>query len=227
MLTRIVNFFGHAAVASALAPAPPSVLGSMLPDFATMCRGRLAEPADAGIARGVALHHATDAAFHQMPAVLALMREADERLERAGCGRGPRMAASHIGVELLLDGVLVAERAYRDGYTAGLAHDASGVRWREEDHAERFALLLARLRAHGVPDDLRHPEAIVQRLHRVLAHRPLLAPNADDLRAIRRELAELKPRVEVAADAIMRPLLAMPGAGDGESPAASSSASRP
>jgi hypothetical protein len=217
----LVNFFGHAAVASwrltasageptvATTDSNARVLGAMLPDFATMSGARLAEPHDdAGVAHGIALHHATDAAFHHLPAVLALMRELDDRLERAGCARGPRRAVAHIGVELLLDGVLVDELLYRDSYLAGLAHDPAGVRWRDEGDDARFALLLARLRAHGVPDDLRKPDAIATRLHRMLAHRPLLAPSATDLTAIKSSLVAHKPRVEVAADTVLRALRA-------------------
>jgi hypothetical protein len=204
-----VNFFGHAAVASASSREPGALLGAMLPDFATMCRGRLAAPPapdDDAVARGIELHHACDSAFHKLPAATALMRELDERLARGGCARGPRRAVAHVGTELLLDGVLVDNAAHREAYTSALAHDAGGVRWRDDGDGERFAILLARLRAHGVPDDLRRPESIVHRLHRMLAHRPLLAPNGSDLEAIRRALIDQQPRVAVAADTIMRAL---------------------
>jgi hypothetical protein len=229
MLTRIVNFFGHAAVASWVLGDAAGSLGSMLPDFATMCRARLAPADDPGVAAGIDLHHATDAAFHTLPPVLALMRELDDRLERGGCARGPRRAASHIGTELLLDGMLVADAGYRGSYLAGLAHDPAGVRWRDPDGPPRFAALLERLRAYGVPEDLRAPASITERLHRMLAHRPLLAPNASDLRAIARGLVEHAPRVAVAVDTVMRALRARietRSAGDGENPAASSPSSR-
>lgn len=202
-----MNFFGHAAVASWSAPgahpAPGVVLGAMLPDFATMCRGRIEAADDDAVTRGIALHHATDAVFHQLPVVTGLMRDLDAQLDHRGCARGPRRAVAHIGVELLLDGVLVGEPAYRAAYLSGLAHDPA-LAWRDPDDAPRFAILLARLRAHGVPDDLRMPEAITTRVHRILAHRPLLAPSPDDLRAIRGALAAFKPRVDVAAEAIVR-----------------------
>ena len=216
-----MNFFGHAAVASwGLAPgageptvattdASGRVLGAMLPDFATMSGARLADPHDdAAVAGGIALHHVTDAAFHHLPPVLALMRELDERLERLGCARGPRRAVAHIGVELLLDGVLVEELLYREHYLAGLAHDPAGVRWREHGDDTRFGVLLTRLRAHGVPDDLRKPESIAMRLQRMLSHRPLLAPSPADLAAIRTALVAYKPRVEIAADTVLRGLRA-------------------
>lgn len=203
-----MNFFGHAAVATWSKPTGGTVLGAMLPDFATMSGTRLAEASDADIARGIDLHHATDAAFHRLPPVLALMRELDDRLDKGGCARGPRRAVAHIGVELLLDGVLVEEAVYREHYVAGLAHDPAGIGWRDADDPARFGRLLERLRAYGVPLDLQRPEAIAQRLHRMLAHRPLLAPSASDLATIRTALVEHKPRIEVAADTVVRALRA-------------------
>lgn len=204
-----MNFFGHAAVASWGEASSGCVLGAMLPDFATMSGARLAEAqGDDAVTRGIALHHKTDGAFHHLPPVLALMRELDARLERAGCARGPRRAVAHIGVELLLDGVLIEEPSYRDSYVAGLAHDPKGVRWRHDGDDARFTSLLARLRAYGVPDDLRKPESIAHRLHRMLAHRPLLAPSPADLTAIRGALVAHKPRVEVATDTVVRALRA-------------------
>jgi len=202
-----VNFFGHAAVASWSAAAPGTVLGAMLPDFAGMCGGRIAGADDAETTDGIALHHATDAAFHQLPVVTGLMRELDARLDAGGCARGPRRAVAHIGVELLLDGVLVGEPSYRAAYLAGLGHDVA-LRWRDPESAPRYALLLDRLRARGVPDDLQEPAAITERLHRVLAHRPRLAPSPDDLRTIRASLIAFQPRIAVAADTVVRALRA-------------------
>jgi hypothetical protein len=203
-----VNYFGHAAVASWTDSSPGTVLGAMLPDFATMSRTRLAEPTDAAITRGIAMHHQADGAFHPLPVVLGLMRELDGRLDAAGVARGPRRAVAHIGVELLLDGVLVGEQAYRDAYTAALAHDPAGVQFRDEGDALRFAALHTRLRAYGVPDDLREPDSIVHRLHRMLAHRPLLAPSSTDLVGIRSALVAHKPRIEVAASTVLRAMRA-------------------
>ena len=198
-----MNFFGHAAVASWTSAEPGVVLGAMLPDFATMCGARLAAQPDGAVARGIALHEVTDAAFHRLPAATALMRELDDRLERAGCARGPRRAVAHIGVELLLDGVLVDHAPYRAAYLAGIACD-DAVAW--ASNAERYPVLLARLRAYGVPDDLRTADGITARLARILAPRPLLAPSPADLRAIHRELTAYQPRVTVAADTVMRAL---------------------
>lgn len=199
-----MNYFGHAAVASWHGGSPGAVLGAMLPDFASMTGVRLAEATDGEIARGIALHHATDSVFHQAPAVLALMRELDGRLDAEHVARGPRRAVAHIGVELLLDGLLVREPGYRAAYVAALAHDPAGVQFREAGDHGRFGALRTRLQSYGVPDDLEDPASIVHRLHRMLMHRPLLAPSASDLHGIRAALVAHRPRVEVAADTVLR-----------------------
>jgi hypothetical protein len=197
MLRQDVNFFGHAAVASWSSEAPGTALGAMLPDFATMAGIRIASSADADVTAGIALHHATDAAFHTLPLVLDLMRELDALLDRAGCARGPRRAVSHIGIELLLDGILVDDPTYRDVYVRGLHHDDPTLAFRPDptDAPTRFARLLARLRSYGVPDDLKSPLAITQRLARMLAHRPLLAPSPADLETFTPALGAMRARV--------------------------------
>jgi hypothetical protein len=203
MLVHPVNYFGHAAVASWKNGRGGLPLGSMLPDFSTMCGARIIGTSDPDVADGIALHHATDAAFHTLPAVTGLMRELDQRLERGGCARGPRRAVAHIGVELLIDGVLIDKDDYREAYILGLEYDAP-LSWRDEGDDLRFSALQARLRAHGVPLDLKRPEAITHRLSRMLSHRPLLAPSPSDLATITVSLLEHKPRVEVAVDTVMR-----------------------
>jgi acyl carrier protein phosphodiesterase len=204
-----VNFFGHAAVASWSSESAAVVLGAMLPDFATMSGARIANDGehDRELAAGIAIHHATDATFHRLPVVLGLMRDLDTLLEERGVARGPRRAVAHIGVELLLDGVLVDVGAYRTAYANALAHEAR-VEWRDADDPERFTVLMTRLRAHGVPDDLRDPKKITLRLGRMLGHRPLLAPSAADLRGIGDALAVYKPRVDVAVETVLRALRA-------------------
>jgi acyl carrier protein phosphodiesterase len=202
-----VNFFGHAAVASWVSPQPGVALGAMIPDFSTMSGARVEQTSDELVAAGIELHHKTDAAFHTLPVVTGLMRELDDRLDARKCARGPRRAVAHIGVELLLDGVLVDEPSYRAAYLAGIAHDAP-IEWREPDDDRRFAALIARLRGYGLPDDLKRTESIAMRLQRMLSHRPLLAPSASDMDAIRSALVEYQSRVIAATDAVMRALRA-------------------
>jgi hypothetical protein len=173
-----------------------------------MCGARLGDATDPEIAAGIALHHATDHVFHALAPVEALMRELDAHLDRLGCTRGPRRAVAHVGIELLLDGMLVDEPAYRDVYLAALACDPARVTWRDDDGPARFTMLIERLRGYGVPDDLRDPAAITARLARILAPRPLLAPSPSDLRAIGTALVAQKSRVAVATETVVRGLRA-------------------
>jgi len=204
-----VNFFGHAAVAARLhAPPPPGVaLGAMLPDFASMCGARPTRVDDEPVARGVELHHATDAAFHRLASFAGLVRDLTARLDAAGVARGPARGAAHAGVELLLDGVLVEDAAAADAYLAALDHDPAGIAW-PDGGGERFAILRARLRDHGVPHDLQRPEVAARRLVRALAHRPLLAPSSGDADRITRTLAGFARRVRVAAPTVLGGLAA-------------------
>lgn len=203
MLPSGVNFFGHAAIASWHSPADAGVaLGSMLPDFASMCGARLDEQRDPRVAAGVALHHATDAVFHRAPVVLALFRDAGRRLAARAVRRGPSRAAAHVGVELLLDGVWLDEPRHRDGFLAALAHPVE-VAWRDPDGAPRYAALAARLRAHGLPTDLGHGAGVARRLARTLAGRALLAPTSAELAAIAEVMDDLGPRIAAAAPTVL------------------------
>jgi hypothetical protein len=212
-----MNYFGHAVVSRQVGDSrhPDAVdsghvgsagyaLGAMLPDFASMCGSRIDRADAPALAAGIDLHHRTDAVFHQLPAVVALMRELHQRLCHAGCGRGPARAVSHIGVELLLDGVLVEDAECRRLYLEAIDHSGAAVIWRDEHGRDRFATLQQRLRHYGVPDDLRRPGAVTERLLRILAPRPLLAPTASDASIIGAEIAAYQSRVVVAAATVLR-----------------------
>ena len=205
-----MNFFGHAVVASWYPhPAPGAhALGAMLPDFQTMAGARARAVDDAAIADGVALHHRTDAAFHRLAPFVALTRDVEARLAAAGVSRGPMRAVGHVGVELLLDGALLADPGGRAAYAAALAYPIAAIRWRDAGDDARFAALHARLAAHGVPDDLARPEAVAARVLRMIAHRPLLRPTPAEADAIRATLAAAAPRVRVAAATIVGALRA-------------------
>ena len=60
-----MNFVGHIATGLAVGGDDPSFLvGTALPDFASMGRMRLEHGASGPLADGIALHHTTDHAFH-------------------------------------------------------------------------------------------------------------------------------------------------------------------
>lgn len=199
-----MNFFGHAVVARWQRDQPGFVFGAMLPDFAAMCGGRIAAVDDDDLAAGVDLHHRSDAAFHQLPRFRALCRGTEARLRARGVGRGGARGAAHVAVELLLDGALVAEPGAGPSYLAAIARahpDELGarIRWQAPASAARFAWLQERLAARGVPVGYRELDVVAERIERVLAPRPLLALDADELAQVRSDLEALEPEVHAAA----------------------------
>jgi hypothetical protein len=150
-----VNFFGHAVIAHEHRRVAAFALGAMLPDFASMCQGRLAGATDDEVAAGIDFHHRIDAAFHRLPGFAALCRDAEARLRRAGAARGPARGAAHAGTELLLDGAWLDDPGavtYIEALDAARP-DQLGERlsWANADGAERFEALRARLAARGLP----------------------------------------------------------------------------
>lgn len=194
-----MNFVGHAHVALTIRSDPTFVLGSMLPDFASMGRTRLERVDDRDVAEGVALHHRTDDAFHACPAFVRLCTETSVSLEQQGLPWGAARAAAHVGTELLLDGFLLDAPG-----TERAAHDA--VRALEEPAvvasirvhaagAERWAELLARVRGRGLPDFYRDPVAVADRLIAILAPRPRLAIGEEHRETLRAAMRALRPQV--------------------------------
>lgn len=156
------------------------LLGSALPDLATIGRFRLLGSTDhPATADGIALHHRTDDLFHGHPWFTQRNRELTDTLGAAGIARGPAMACSHVGIELLLDGRLTAEpdiqEANDDAFDVisplrdqllPLVPTARQSEWSD---------FLRRLSDRPGPPDYRNPEAVAARLHRILVRRPRLA----------------------------------------------------
>lgn len=172
-----MNFFGHAAIAASYRDEPGFVLGAMLPDFLTMIRARQVAQLEPHVSAGVALHHATDAVFHETPEFLALTREGRAALLAAGLSRGPARAVAHIGVELLLDEVLARDIAHQRAYLAALDYGrsaASALTVALEADTARLARLFGTLAERGVRSPQSDTE-LALRIERMLAGRPRLA----------------------------------------------------
>src|SRR2546426_388483 len=67
-----VNFFGHTVVAVTRSTEPAFVLGSMLPDFATIIRARPPRTEHTDLDSGMQFHWRTDEVFHRSAAFLTL-----------------------------------------------------------------------------------------------------------------------------------------------------------
>jgi hypothetical protein len=196
-----VNFFGHATVASwARQPTPAFVIGAMLPDFATISGARSLRATHPETTRGVALHHATDAVFHFAPDFLALTSLVKERLLRGGVGHGGARAAAHVGVELVLDGALVADARAGELYVRALEGAEAHIACAVDGDAEKLSGFLGRVRRAGIPFAYADPRTVATRVERVLSSRPLLAVepgHADLLATVFTEIAvEVRARAE-------------------------------
>jgi hypothetical protein len=202
-----VNFVSHAAVASWYDTSPLFVLGAMLPDFLGML-GMRAVPVSEELVRGVAFHHASDAAFHEAPQFIKLTHEARRALTAAGCSKGPARAVAHIGVELLLDPVLLDESGARDAYTKAIERAAAV---RDEiaflpGDAARFFDFCRLLSQRDLPrrDDL---ESVVVRIRRALAGRPRLALDEAGVVAVRNWVVAAQPSVVGCTSDVIRHML--------------------
>ena len=134
------------------------------------------------------------------------------RNDLTGLGRGPAMAVAHVGIELLLDGMLAGDDATLERYYQALE---APVSWRDPDEARTFAALAARLRTAPLPRAYSDPEFTADRIERMLSRRPRLAlPHGarDDVVAW---LERLQHDAEVWAERLveetMLPLRASPG----------------
>lgn len=193
-----MNFFGHALTAAWADPDPRFALGAMLPDFATMAGVRQPDPDDPAIGAGVAWHHRTDAAFHECADFSALIDRGRAALLASAVGRGPALAASHVGIELLLDGELCADARVVDHYRAALACRAALV--------PAIRAVVDRLAAAGAPHWYRDPDEVTRALLRILGRRPRLALAPADLGAVRRWLGEVQPQVRDAVPSLLAEL---------------------
>lgn len=198
-----MNFFGHAVAACWDSDDPAFVLGAMLPDFASMCGGKLAAIGDDAVAAGVDFHHRCDAVFHRAPAFRELSRWLEQHLRRREVRRGGARGAAHVGIELLLDGALLDDAAATRVYPRALAHARRGdaeLHWRSPEHGQRWRQLIDRLAAHGTPTGYRDPAIVGDRVARVLSRRPLLALSATETVIVSNALAQARPRVCARAD---------------------------
>ncbi len=105
-----MNLVGHVAVALGPGSTPSTefLVGCMLPDLAAIARVRLSRPTGE-LGGGVAYHHACDGVFHESEWFRTTNRAVRDALVDAGIASGPARACSHAGVEMLLDGRLVAD----------------------------------------------------------------------------------------------------------------------
>lgn len=204
-----MNFFGHALVAGRAGGDVPFILGAMAPDLLPLC-GAFADRATcAAVVEGQAQHHRVDARFHANPAFLRLQAWTARTLMERGVARGSARGAAHVGVELLLDGVLASDRAARDAYANALT-EADGSRtpftWRDPVSEQHWAALVVRLRRGAIPEAYRDCDFVADRVTGALRARPRLALCDAAQPIVRAFLPALRDRVEAEAEALLASL---------------------
>lgn len=204
-----MNFFSHAVVATWTSSDPAYVLGAMLPDFASMIGTRPPPVSHGPMADGVALHHATDDVFHVTRNFTVLTDVAEDALKAEGIQRGTAMAVAHVGVEILLDGVLAQKNAaavvaYRAALAAGQAGDlGEHIEWKDDKFAGRFEEMMKRLLTYDIQETSVDPEVVTRRLRRTLAGRPRLAFGDGEMARIQAWATGWLARVEVVSGALV------------------------
>jgi hypothetical protein len=211
-----MNFFGHAALAAghfAHAGLEPAALarlctGAMLPDFVGMLR--LGRPLlrDEALARGVAFHHRTDHAFHDLESFHRLSQQTFAWLSERGLPRGPARAVAHVGIEMLLDEVMAEAASAREAYLAALLVPLdSGLAFETPSDLERLETLRRTLFERATPR-LAAPELMALRIRRTLEHRPRLATDDAGEALLREWVHAARPWVASAAPGLLAALRA-------------------
>jgi len=203
-----MNFFGHACVAIARSDSPRFVLGTMLPDLASMASLRLGGMGDSELAAGVALHHHTDRLFHGAEAFRKLCESALRDLESAGVARGAARAVGHVGSELLLDGILSVDVHARATYARALEvalHDRieRDVGFQGAANPGRLRHVLERLSDAPLPEGYRDVDFVYARLESLLARRPRLSLCPGDGVPVRSWLEKAARRLELEGAALL------------------------
>lgn len=200
-----MNFVAHLLVALEARPVSADseyAFGTVLPDLASMARmkidrGGLSPEALAG----VRMHHRTDEAFHGDPWFVELLSSGGRELMSASVPRGGARACAHLGVELLLDGVLL-----EDEDTAGLTDEmfvALPMQKIGSDEDGRWPAFLSRAAEYGRPVWYDDPAEIARFLHRIVASRRRLAFDEVHVPAVEDWLRHIRPAVVDTADELM------------------------
>jgi hypothetical protein len=205
-----VNLVGHVAVAlgsDAPAPTVEFLVGCMLPDLAAIARVRVARPVG-DLGRGVEFHHACDAVFHESEWFRGSNRELRDALLHAGVDSGAARACSHAGVEMLLDGGLVAQTQVAEQAHATLdAIDGDADELGGLAPAESRDLWVERLHLIGRElDPARYADAwfVAERLHRMTAGRRRIELRAEHVELVASALVECQPTIAAAAPGVVR-----------------------
>jgi hypothetical protein len=204
-----VNLVGHVAVALPGAEPAPStefLVGCMLPDLAAIARVRLSRPTGP-LGDGVAFHHASDAAFHESDWFRSRNVELRDALLASGVDHGPARACAHAGVEMVLDGALMADPDVATHARATLVAVDTGADALEPLAApEARAVWTERLHLIGSsldPGRYSDPQFVAERLQRMTSGRRRIELRIEQVDTVADTLARFQPGIDADAAAVV------------------------
>jgi hypothetical protein len=120
--------------------------------------------------------------------------------------KGGARAVAHVGTELLLDGLLLDDRAGAGAYIGALRAARPRralLAFAGGAEADRFELLRRRLAGRGLPRGYAEPDVVAERLAIVLSGRPRLRLSTGEQGIVRRMLPGLRQRLARALPALL------------------------
>ena len=174
----------------------------MLPDLSAMLGFRIPPSSDLLVTAGVALHHRTDAVFHETRAFVELSRWARVELSASGMSRGPARALAHIGTEILLDEQLGQDPPTEGAYLDALRTAASAAEGQNSIETSRIRNLAQRLVERGIARSL-EPELVARRLRHALESHPRLRFGETEEPIVTRWVVNARPRVAARTDELL------------------------
>ncbi len=200
-----MNFVAHLLVALEVQPGSADsdhAFGAVLPDLASMARVKVDRTQLTPEAlSGMQLHHRTDDAFHGDPWFLELLGSGGRTLLDSSVPRGGSRACAHLGVELLLDGVLLENAAV--GRRTDELFAALPTKCAASDEDEQWPAFLNRAAEYGRPDWYDDPAQIAGFLQRIVARRKRLAFDVEHVPAVEKWLTAVRPSIVSSADELL------------------------
>lgn len=209
-----MNFVGHIVVAERVEGGATTahLLGAAAPDLVRMARLPVALDASDDFRAGVAAHHRTDAAFHELDWFRSHNRALVAELGARGVRRGPARGAAHVLVELLLDGALLEQvehqATFARAWSALGEPDADARAMVDEIHRDPWLDFLDQITSRLDPAAYGEAAYAADRTAGTLNRRPRLAMTDEERVTLRSVAVEVQPEIAESVDDVLRSVLA-------------------
>jgi acyl carrier protein phosphodiesterase len=204
-----VNFVAHVVVAARAEGVASTafLLGAAAPDLVRMAGLPMVAEGPPGFLAGVSAHRRTDAAFHESDWFRTHNRALVADLGARGLRRGQARGAAHVLIELLLDGVVLADDAH--AATFAVAWDALGrvdddaLSMVSPEHHQHWTAFLGQLTTRLDPAAYADPSYAADRTSGTLSRRPRLALDDTEQAVLRSVSVDVRTSVATGADQVL------------------------